>query len=148
MKPTMLRSDTQYVTLGFPSSLANSYHPIAVTGVSVRESIVCLFKREHIPTPLLKHKLDCAIAVDFGGGLCSSKDVGPVRPTGLPSLEHVAGAINHTNKITLFKIKIYSHAYPLNALLVDDRKLLFESAESLTQESGRCQPFFLFLVRD
>ena len=29
-----------------------------------------------------------------------------------------------------------------------DRKLLFEPVETLTQESGRCQPFFLFLIRD
>jgi len=29
-----------------------------------------------------------------------------------------------------------------------DRKLLFEPAEALTLESGRCQTFFLFLIRD
>jgi hypothetical protein len=31
--------------------------------------------------------------------------------------------------------------------MIDDRKLLFEPAESLTQESGRCQPCFLFKDR-
>jgi len=30
----------------------------------------------------------------------------------------------------------------------DDRKLLFEIAEALTQETGRCQTFVLFLIRD
>ncbi len=34
------------------------------------------------------------------------------------------------------------------AQAVDDRKLLFEPVELLTGESGRCQPFLLFLIRD
>ena len=33
-------------------------------------------------------------------------------------------------------------------LQLDDRKLLFGSEEALTQKSGKCQPFILFLIRD
>ncbi len=41
-----------------------------------------------------------------------------------------------------------STALIFKLLPLSDRKLFFEPAEALTQESGRCQPFFLFLIRD